>query len=413
MSSLFKRAAVRGIAHELVARGAARFPTKEAMEAASDAVADGPAAAPMPDMSGDHGHDPQQVVAVAQKLIQIGEALMQQAAGGATPGAESQPPPQGAPAPAGPEAAAAGAADVQKEAASHAVEDVAAEHAVSLMKIAQAEEAEKRANKMVGLGEHANTPQAAAKTDPVAELDLKQRPDGEYHEGVGQTKLESKQTSGTLEAHPKKPAVSPGGSNSVTEDQGKHAAYTEMKKIANKLVGLHAPEKNDLANAAKHDTVAELDKKRRPEGKYMVGPGGANKGTPAAARIGHEEPHSESIGAGGKVEGTNSVTRVSNGGGSKVAEEMSAADKARVELFKEAAEDVGPYLPASLSDDEKVAAIQSMVFLDQAGRQAELTKLHEKVAAATSTETPAAEASTKQASLVDQLRAIATQNSKK
>src|SRR4051812_4847909 len=93
MSSLFKRAAVRGIAHELVARGVAQFPTKEAMEAAADAVADGPVAAPMPEASPEQGHDPQQVVAVAQKLIQIGEALMQQAAGaGGAPAGGGMPP---------------------------------------------------------------------------------------------------------------------------------------------------------------------------------------------------------------------------------------------------------------------------------------------------------------------------------
>ena len=41
MSSLFKRAAVRGVAHELVTKGLCEFPSKEAMDTAADAVADG------------------------------------------------------------------------------------------------------------------------------------------------------------------------------------------------------------------------------------------------------------------------------------------------------------------------------------------------------------------------------------
>ena len=420
MSNLFKRAAVRGMAHELVARGAAQFPTKEAMDAAADAVADGPAAAPMPEASPDQGHDPHQVVAVAQKLIAIGEALMQQASGGGAPG-EMPSGAEGGPLPMGPEAAAQGAGEVQKESASNAPEDIASQHAVELMKMAAEEKA---ANKLVGLGDHANTPQAAAKTDGLAELDLKNRADGKYHEGVGNTQHKSVQTSGQLEKYPELPTVTVSGSNSITEDIGKHAAYAEMRKIANKLVGLHGANPNTPEAAAEHDTTADLDLKHRKPKEYLVGIGGANKGTPQEARIGYESPASKTIGSK-RVEGSNSVTQVSKPSETKVAG-LSVEEKALVTVFQKTAADVGEYLPAMLTDDEKVAAIQSMVFLDHAGRQDALNKLHEKI----SSGMPAAlldlkkdeqcekkeekkEEEPKTATLMDNLKKIAAASSKK
>jgi hypothetical protein len=60
----------------------------------------------------------------------------------------------------------------------------------------------------------------------------------------------------------------------------------------------------------------------------------------------------------------------------------SEEEKAYTLLFQKTASDVGQYLPAELSDDEKIAAVSAMMGLGQGGRQAYLTALHEKVAAA-------------------------------
>ena len=83
---LFKRAAARGIAHELVRTGVCSFPSKYAMDGAADAVAD--ASPGLPEMSPPEGHDPEHVAAVANKLIQIAQELMQSAGPSGPPGAE-------------------------------------------------------------------------------------------------------------------------------------------------------------------------------------------------------------------------------------------------------------------------------------------------------------------------------------
>ena len=91
---LFKRAAVRGVAYEMVRNGIIAFPSKEAMDEAADAVADAPSPAPaggMPEMSPEGGHSPEELAQVAQKLMEIAHALMEQA-GASAPGAGGMPP---------------------------------------------------------------------------------------------------------------------------------------------------------------------------------------------------------------------------------------------------------------------------------------------------------------------------------
>lgn len=397
---LFKRAAVRGMAHELVRRNVVNFPSKLAMDEAADAVAD---ASPMPEMAEEGGHSPEDVAAIAQKLIEIGTALQAQAGighdAGAPPGAPPLPmaPDGGGPPP--PEAmeAAKAAAYLLKEANYVDVTDLASNAAVACMEKAAEEQMHKTANPSGALmhgGDHQNTAAAAAKTDSVAALDLKQRPAGAYHDGVGNTALDT--AKGEL-GHQGSPTVhpsnSPSGGNSITADASKSAALlglrAQLKQAASTLIGVASPAstKNTEADAAKSDSVAQLDLKNRPAEAYHVGQGNTNIGEDAAARVGKEQAHPKA--PSNSPGGTNSVIQASK----------LSADEAYTVLFDKCAQDVGPYLPTGYSDEQKVAAIKSMMGLDRDGRQALITELHKTAGEV--------EAQQKESSLLDSVRRIA------
>jgi hypothetical protein len=366
---LFKRAAARGVAHELVRRGIISFPSKQAMDEAADAVADSPVAGPMPEMSPEGGHSPEELAAVANKLMEIAHALMEQA-GASAPGAGGPPPEGGGemPPPPSPEAAKA-AADLSKTASEANYEELAADVAVACMEKAAAEVKEATGGALIQGGDKGNDAAQAATHGEVAALDKKQRPEGAYHNGVGNTELETMQGHiGDLSKNPKGPANTPGGSNSVSKDAGSAKAAgldAELKKIANKLVGLHdGKDKNKLTDAAKVDTVAKLDDKNRPQGTYLVGVGKANFSEPQSHRVGVETPHPKA--PKNSPSGTNSVIEASK----------TSEEDAFLVLFKKTAEDVGPYLPTALTDDEKVAAISKMIGYDHNGRQEYISALH-------------------------------------
>lgn len=370
---LFKRAAVRGVAHELVRSGFASFPSKEAMDEAADAVAD--AQPQMPETSPEGGHSPEELAAVANKLIEIAHALMEQA------GAAGGPPPEGEmpggegggepPPPPSPEAAKA-AADLTKMASSANYEDLAAAEAVACMDKAASEV--KAASGLIHGGDKGNDPAQAAQVGEVAKLDKEQRPEGAYHHGQGKTEFDTKGAiQGDMSKNPAAPKNTPSGSNSLTEDAGakKASLDEELKKIASKLVGLHdGKDKNKLTDAAKNNEVAKLDNKQRPQGTYLVGQGNANFSEPQTHRIGHEEPHPAR--PKNSPSGTNSVVEASK----------TSEEDAFLVLFKKTAEDVGPFLPKVLTEDEKVAAITRMIGYDHDARQEYLNVLHgEKKAA--------------------------------
>jgi len=373
---LFKRAAARGVAHELVRRGIIAFPSKEAMDEAADAVADasGPPGAPggMPEMSPEGGHSPEELAAVANKLMEIAHALMEQA-GASAPGAGGMPPgmehegaaPEGPPP--SPEAAKM-SMELTKTAAAADYESLAATIAVECMDKAASEVKQATGGALIMGGDKGNDAAQAAQVGEVAALDKKQRPEGAYHHGMGVTELETmKGHLGDLSKNPKGPANTPGGSNSLTHDAGAHKAAgldAELKKIANKLVGLHdGMDKNKLTDAAKIDTVAKLDEKNRPQGMYHVGIGNANFSEPQDHRIGKEMPHPKA--PKNSPSGSNSVIDASK----------TSEEDAFLVLFKKTAEDVGPYLP-KMSDDEKVAHISKMIGFDHDGRQEYLNGLH-------------------------------------
>jgi hypothetical protein len=379
---MFKRAAVRGMAHTMVRRNVIAFPSKLAMDAAVDAVAD---SMPMPELP-EGGHDPEQVAVVAQKLMEIAHQLQEQAGIGTMPGAppEATPlpkePPGGGPPSEESKDAAKEAAWLHKSAAYLPVEQHATDAVVAIMHKTAAEEQAKQANASGALmhgGDKPNTAAEAAKNDSVAALDRKQRPDGEYTGTNGHTSLETaKGELGHQGAATVQPTNSPSGTNSVNSDAHKQAALrlrAALSKQASSLIGVASPgsTKNKENDAAMTDSVAKLDLKNRPAGAYQVSPGGANFSEPQAARIGTEQKHP--MAPTNTPSGTNSVMQASK---------LSAEDEAFVLTFRKCASDVMTSLPEVFTEAEKIAAVKAMMGLDRDGRQAWILDAHAKVAAA-------------------------------
>lgn len=341
--SLFKQAAARGVAHELVRRGFIAFPSKEAADEAADAVADnmgmlgGPPEEAMPDISGPNGHPPEDYAAIANQLIELAEALMAQA----------------------PEQKVA-AYMLHKTASSMDLDAAAYDAALSCM--------EKAAGALIEGGDKGNDLAQAGQTNEVAKLDDKQRPEGTYAVSNGDTALDtSKGEIGHLGASTAPPTETPAGGNSVTEDAKTAALRAHIRKMASALIQ-GGDKGNTPEQAAQTNEVAKLDQAQRPEGKYKVEQGGANFSEPQAARVGLES----TVPVSTTPSGTNSVIEAS-----KTSEE----DAAFLTLFKKCAADVGPFLPAQLSEEEKVAAISTMIGFDRDGRQAFLDGLYRKTAA--------------------------------
>jgi hypothetical protein len=372
---LFKRAAARGVAHELVRRGVVQFPSKEAADEAADAVADAmPEAGPgaMPEVSGEQGHSPEEIAAIANKLIEIGHALMAEAGGGGAPGGA---PGEGggAPGPVPPEIAKA-AADLQKTASEIPLQDIAGKVAVECMDKAAAEK--QAAGSLVHGGDHQNTPEAAKKVTELGALDQAQRPSGTYEDSRGHTALADTGHIGDLGKNPKGPHNTPAGSNSLTEGVHHKGASEQMREHVRKIAAslIHGGDKgNTQEQAAKVTEIGALDNKQRPVGYAVVGKGNANFSEPQASRVGTEEKHPN--GPHNTPAGTNSVIQAS-----KTGEELSEDDKAFLNIFSKCAEDVGPYLPAKLSEDEKIAAIRHMMGMEHDERQAYIDGLNGKQA---------------------------------
>jgi hypothetical protein len=296
--------------------------------------------------------------------------------------------------------AAKAAAYLLKEANYVAVEDLASNAAVACME--KAAEEQKTANPKGALmhgGDAQNTASAAAKNDSVAALDLKQRPESAYHDGVGNTALDTaKGELGHQGAATVTPSNSPSGTNSVMADAKKSAALqglrAQLKQAASTLIGVASPAatKNKETDAAKADSVAQLDLKNRSVEAYHVGQGNTNIGEDAAARIGKEQKHPKA--PSNSPSGSNSVMAASK---------VSAEDAYMV-LFDKCAEDVGQYLPAGFSDEQKVAAIKSMMGLDRDGRQALITELHKSASEQIAADAP----QKKESALLDSVRRIAS-----
>lgn len=334
--SLFKRAAARGVAHELVRNGLANFGTKQAMEEAADTAAD-MMMHHAPDMSGDEGHDPETVAALAERLMAIADELEGMGHGDKHASESLQIEAQG---------------DVMK---------LASEAALAVMEKAAYET--RTAAVMEG-GDKGNTEMQAATADSVAGLDLKNRPPGYAEDSRGRSELDTTPGMvGHLSDASGHVSRSDAGLNSANED----AKQASIRKLATALI-MGGDKGNSAEQAAAHNDVGQLDQKNRPTGYAVVGKGGANFSEPQAARVGQERK--PDVSPSRTVSGTNSVIDASH---AKAAAEQAVY----MDMFRKTAADVGPYLPGGLSDDLKIAAIQHMMPLDRSGRQTYITAMHQ------------------------------------
>lgn len=136
---LFKRAHVRGVAHELTLRGITTWPSKLAEEEAADAVADDFGDEEIPEVTDEAGLTPEEASAVVQKLVEVADEIAQKTGGARDLG-------------------------VNKLAAATSYEDAAAGAAVSLMQKAAAETAAETGPDVPGTGVPSPAEGATAET---------------------------------------------------------------------------------------------------------------------------------------------------------------------------------------------------------------------------------------------------------
>lgn len=309
-STLFKRAFTRGLNAELVRSGAVSYPTKEAADLAADYVADH-AGMPDPATEGEQvslkvAHD------LCTLLVRASDALCKQA-GYVDPG-------------------------LSKTAASVNPAELAASDALALMQ------------KVAYENETPNTAESAAQHNAAARLDQRNRPTGYAHDGVGNYIDQGRGATGTEEPAERGDRVE--GSNSATENTAKEAmarAIASLRKVAENPYTGHP---NTPEAAAQHTDAAKLDQKNRPAGYAHKGVDGVGKSDVKAtgsAIVGKEEHAHRSD----RVSGSNTVTPLA---------------KSAMIAFDKTAALVIPYLPANLSDAQKVAHINAMSPLSTMGK---------------------------------------------
>ena len=167
----------------------------------------------------------------------------------------------------------------------------------------------------------------------------------------------------------------------VTSHRAKLASADDFAKLAHaqvvtlmkKAEGSNM-EGGDKGNDEPTTAEGKMDEKNRPAG-YAVLPNAGDLGAMAAlssgsAIIGKEMPNP--AGPSNSPSGTNSVIEHTN----------KAANAEYIELFKKTAKAVMPYLPASLSEDEKIAQIRILLPMSVEKKAEHIFAL--KTAAATS-----------------------------
>jgi hypothetical protein len=206
-------------------------------------------------------------------------------------------------------------------------------------------------------------------------MDAGQRPPGYAEDSRGKTEVDTRPGAvGKEQDQPNKPHESPPGENSVT-DQSKTSSLADlMRKVAEGTTILGGDKGNQEPTTAE----GRMDMTQRPHG-YAVLPtqGGLGELMSQAkgpAIIGREtaQPNAPSESPGG----SNSLTQHSA---------KAAAEDPWVIVFKKTATECVPYMPPTLTEDEKVAHVRACMGLQTAEKAAYLKSLqasHERTAAA-------------------------------
>lgn len=347
-SPLFKRAFVRGLNVELVRRGVAQYPSKEASDYAADFIADNSGMA-------DPYTNPDQITEkVAEQLctnlVEASQHLCKEAGNQYSP-------------------------VFTKTAQDTAPVEVAGSDAWALMEKAAAE-----TGSLMEGGDNTNDLPAATGNAEAA-LEQTQRPENYANlgeQGVGGYERKGEGNVGTEEAHPEKPKATEEGTNSPIENTNKHGSLADIvAKISKKAADtgqLMDPgkETNDLP-AATGNAEAALEQKNRPENYANKGEDGVGRSDMVPSKdenVGREKKHPEA------------PTATDSGKTNAPLEHIQGSKNAAFEvLFKEASKDLVPYLPAEMEDEQKVAHVRTMLGMDTGQRASYLHDLYSALGA--------------------------------
>ena len=345
MGSMFKRAYTRGINDELIRLGLARFSTKEAADEIADAVGDQlpqePAAEPV---------SPETAAEVAATLVDAANKLVQETQGaGLTEDAEAPMPEEAA----------------LKTSAAQDLDTRSQEQAYDCMVKAAAEAKYAEGSNIEG-GDKGNSPTGA----PAAETQMenKNRPEGYANlgvSGVGGTSSGAGRGTGVIgdeQPQPVQPGESPSGSNSVIQQSKMGSLRALIQKVA--LAHKHA-EGSTIMGGDKGNTMGEspfaetqMEAANRPMGYAEHSVGTTELTVPAGANIGIEQAHPVQPGA------SPAGSTPPGSANSIVAQSKTSAEDPFMVLFKKTAEEVAPYLPGNMPDDEKIAHVRHMMGMD-------------------------------------------------
>lgn len=248
------------------------------------------------------------------------------------------------------------------------------ENQADLQKIAQAnathlmEEAEKRAEgSTIEGGDKGNTQAESGQGE--TKMDAAQRPPGYAENSLGKTEVDTRPGAvGKEQDQPNRPHESPSGENSVTEQSRTASLSDMMRKIAEGTTILGG----DKGNKEPTSAEGKMDVTQRPPG-YAVLPTQGGLGelmsqVKGPAIIGRETPQPN--GPSESPSGSNSVTQHSA---------KAAAEGPWIAVFKKTAAECFPYIPASLSEDEKVAHVRACMGMQTAEKAAYLKSLQVSV----------------------------------
>lgn len=343
---MFKQAYARGVAQAVIQGGRAQFETSGDANKVADYVADR--------LDFDPANPGDATVKIANTVIEASNKIRQQ-----RPGFK--------------------AASFNHIENHIDLEKLAQIHATQLM-----EDAEKRAEgSTIEGGDKGNmqgeSPQGETK------MDAAQRPPGYAEDSRGKTEVDTRPGAvGKEQDQPNRPHESPSGENSVTEQSRTASLADMMRAVANGSRARKVAEGTTILGGDKGNkepTTAEgkMDMMQRPHG-YAVLPAQGGLGelmsqAKGPAIIGRETPQPNSPGE--SPNGSNSVTQHSS---------KAAAEDPWITVFKKTAAECLPYIPSSLSDDEKTAHIRACMGMQITEKAAYLqglqTTTQERTAAA-------------------------------
>ena len=249
-----------------------------------------------------------------------------------------------------------------------------------LMKVAQAnathlmETAEKQAEGSTIEGGDKGNSQAESPQGET-KMDAAQRPPGYAEDSRGKTEVDTRPGAvGKEQDQPNRPHESPSGENSVTEQSRTASLSDLMRKVAEGTTIMGGDKGNEEPTTAE----GKMDMAQRPHGYAVLPTQGALGELMGQAKgpaiIGRETPQPNSPGE--SPNGANSVTQHSA---------KAAAEDPWITVFKKTAAECVPYLPATLSEDEKVAHVRACMGMQVAEKAAYLKSLQTSVQERTAT----------------------------